>query len=266
MFQFAAALALAKKHSAKLALDVSSFLVDEKRSYELFKFPNLNHDHRHFTPNNLLNKISDRITYDRFEEDFHSSNYDKRFESLSDRTILDGYWQCEKYFMQIEEELRKKFSLNECKKESFVRLSDEIKKTPSVSLHFRRGDYVESERKKDKHNLLEMSYYDHAIKKIVESSKDNLFWIFSDDPQWVKENFKLNIETRVIDSKEGLNSTEELTLMSYCRHNIIANSSFSWWAGWLNNNVGKIVIYPQQWFRQGLGVNDCRIPSSWLGI
>lgn len=163
---------------------------------------------------------------------------------------FDGYWQNEKYFKKIKPILLKDFTLRN-KSDKFLKFKKMISNTNSVSIHIRRGDYVERKVTKDYHGVLGFDYYFKAFELIGKKTKHPRFFIFSDDP--------------TISSFSGLTDGEELILMSKCKHNIIANSSFSWWGAWLNKNPSKIVIAPKKWF--GVGVkNTVALPKEWIRI
>lgn len=172
-----------------------------------------------------------------------------------------GFWQSEKYFFSIKEKVRKAFSfrterLNE-KTKSFLLLLHE---SNAVSVHVRRGDYVlESEQR----GLCSMSYYEKAMSFIKERVEKPLFVFFSDDVDWVKDSIKCDNSVYVT-WNHGNDSWQDMYLMSQCKHNIIANSSFSWWGAWLNSNQDKIVVTPTPWFNNSLDYDI--IPSTWVKI
>lgn len=116
----------------------------------------------------------------------------------------------------------------------------------SVSVHIRRGDYLLRKHSKI-HGLCSLEYYLQAIQFIKSKSKDPVFYFFSDDIPWARENF-CNPSYKFVDCNSGSNSCLDLYLMSQCKHNIIANSTFSWWGAWLNRNKEKIVVAPSVWF------------------
>ena len=173
---------------------------------------------------------------------------------------LKGYWQSEKYFSDFSVGLSNEFKFPALTDEKNKKLSDEIIETSSVSIHIRRGDYLLSGR----NFALDLNYYNEAIKYIQQRVTNPVFYVFSDDMQWVRENF--DDQTFVaIDWNQGNNSYLDMQLMSLCKHNIIANSSFSWWGAWLNPNPDKIVIAPAKWMPHHTGSNDL-IPESWIRI
>ncbi len=184
---------------------------------------------------------------------------------IGDDSYLQGYWQTEKYFKDIEGVIRKEFTL---KKEFSIEekeMTKEIKNTNAISLHIRRGDYIAHAETNKFHGICSLDYYEKAIKQVAEKTENPVFFIFSDDIEWVKQNLKIDFPTIYV-SDGILKDYEELMLMSYCKHNIIANSSFSWWGAWLNANPNKIVIAPKQWFAEkSVGTSDI-IPETWTRI
>ena len=128
------------------------------------------------------------------------------------------------------------------------KILDLIHETNSVSLHVRRGDYVKLQHI---HGLCDLDYYAHAIRFITEHLTNPHFFIFSDDIQWVTNNLKIGFSHTFVDINHGHDSAWDMWLMANCKHNIIANSSFSWWGAWLNQNPNKIVVAPAQWFADG---------------
>ncbi len=130
----------------------------------------------------------------------------------------------------------------------------------SVAIHVRRGDY-----KNSRFTLLDIeTYYLKAIEKIKEQVKNPKFYIFSNDIDFVKTHFsKMDIDSEIVDINSGQQSFMDMVLMSNCKHNIIANSSFSWWSAWLNENPDKIVIAPKKWYSQNIPMNDM-IPNGWV--
>jgi hypothetical protein len=123
----------------------------------------------------------------------------------------------------------------------------------------RRGDYITNKEAAKLLGSLNTEYYNLAVSFIHENIKKPHFFIFSDDPEWVRLNMLID-RSLVVDTKSEL---LDLFLMSHCHHNIIANSSFSWWGAWLNQNTNKIVIAPKNWFRDPKINTDDLIPKEW---
>jgi Glycosyl transferase family 11 len=285
MFQYAAGRFLSEKYSTLLKLDISDFeLPREYRKYGLHCFNIWEHiaspyEIAAFKKREL--KQTSRILSSLFtrlipyqldpnipfkgivfkEPHFH---FDSNFFKVPNNTYLEGYWQSEKYFGEINDIIQREFTVKYAQDSKNQYISDLINKTNSVSLHIRRGDYIRNPIIAALHNICELDYYDRAINYIADKVSQPHFFIFSDEPRWVTENFSLKFPATVIDYNGPSRNYEDLRLMSLCRHQIIANSSFSWWGAWLNANPEKIVITPVKWF----GELDCDtkdlIPDGWL--
>lgn len=175
---------------------------------------------------------------------------DKGYQSslfLMDDIYLAGYWQSEKYFKDIRTEILNIYKMPD----SFYRenrvLLTEIEQTNSVSLHIRRGDYLSDQNKKIYGGICTRYYYESALEMVRQKLKDIKIYIFTDDPEWVKMNVA-GKDAIVVEKNMKKNNAFDLFLMSKCKANIIANSSFSWWGAWLNQNTDKIVVSPVKWF------------------
>lgn len=174
---------------------------------------------------------------------------------------LIGTWQATEYLEGNDELIRKEFRFREPADEQNRRIAARIKQTNAVSIHIRRGDYQKQEWIGTHAVIKGLTYYKNAIDHIEARVESPHYFIFSDDMQWVKDNLQLKSCT-FVDHNKGRNSYIDMYLMSLCRHNIIANSTFSWWAAWLNTNPGKIVIMPERWLNNisAPGI----FPRDWL--
>lgn len=159
-------------------------------------------------------------------------------------SYFKGYFQNENYFKNLRPQILQDFKLLEPLNQENASLLKQIKQTNSVSLHIRRGDYLNSSFK----NLDVKEYYQKAIDYIASKIKNPHFYIFSNDFAWVKENIKTGYEQTIVDINDESHGYFDLELMRHCQHNIIANSTFSWWGAWLNKNPDKIVIAPKIWY------------------
>jgi len=176
--------------------------------------------------------------------------------------FLDGYWQSPDYFTDIRDILLQEFSLQTPLSSVATNYKEQIETTTSVSMHIRRADYIKNPRVLQEFGICEASYYQSAIQHIETTVKNPTFFIFSDDIQWVKDNLPVPGSTVFVKNPD-LKDVEELALMSMCTHNIIANSTFSWWGAWLNDNTDKVVVAPTPWFeRQPFDKN--LISKSWI--
>ncbi|MDR0427452.1 MAG: alpha-1,2-fucosyltransferase [Dysgonamonadaceae bacterium] len=165
-----------------------------------------------------------------------------------------GFWQSPYYFQSINDKIRTIYSFdnNQLSDKSKTFLT-EIEQKDSVSIHFRRGDFLNKINSPYQH-ICTFEYYNRAIAAIKEKIKNPFFVVFSDDSEWVKNNFHLENST-LVDWNVGENAWEDMLLMSKCKHNIIANSTFSWWAAWLNTNKNKMVFAPNRF------LNNQRTPD-----
>lgn len=156
---------------------------------------------------------------------------------------LKGYFQSEKYFENCAKEIKSLFTLNKFEKNKIITKYPEIHTNETCSIHIRRGDYLNLQ---GHHPVINKAYYESALNILYPSGlTDVTILIFSDDIEWCKNN--ICFPTKII-FVEGNDDILELFLMSYCKNNIIANSSFSWWAAWLNINPEKKIIAPKEWF------------------
>lgn len=291
MFQYALGRHLSIKNEVELKLD-NSFLLENipnitKRDYELgiFNikenfataeeikyFKKFGHKAGHI--NLLFNMGYLPLPYNFFvanwrkyasERHFH---FDPEVLKLSSHVYLEGWWNSEKYFKDIRNTILHDFTIMILPSPKNKESAQEIKKVNSVSLHIRRGDYVTNKSTSDYLGALDIDYYRQAIKIIEDRVKNTHFFVFSDDIEWAKENLPLDRNVTFVDWNNGNTAYEDLRLMSLCKHNIIANSSFSWWGAWLNKNKEKIVIAPERWFKnakESVNTKDL-IPSSWIKI
>ncbi len=265
MFVYAAAKRLAHKNSVPLLLDAKtcyeSYSYDRPFYLEKFNItakiaPDNVEDiylDRGFI-RNIQKKYAHRIPYklrSYIKEEY--KYYDKRLTDLKLKhsIYLMGYWQSEKYFKDIEDIIRKEFTFNIEHEDKNKRIAEEMEKSNSVAIHTRRLHYignVKGAEPRDDVKGLDISYYHKAIDLIAGKVQNIRLFCFSDYPDWLKENLKTKYPVEYIENEGEVNKEEkcyeDLWLMSNCKHNIIANSSFSWWGAWLNNNPDKIVVAP----------------------
>lgn len=176
-----------------------------------------------------------------------------------------GYWQTEKYFSDIRSKILEAFTFPPLAEDNKNQVTIEsIRRKNSISIHVRRGDYMKIGNTQ---GICTPDYYVKALKMMLEKTKPDVFLVFSDGIEWCKENLSEYFgDTPVVyvDWNTGPESFRDIQLMSNCKHNIIANSSFSWWGAWLNQNGSKIVIAPSRWMNNK-GWADI-IPQSWNTI
>lgn len=194
------------------------------------------------------------------EPHFH---YWPGFDDLRGDRYLYGYWQSEKYFGRFADTIRRDFTFREPLDAKNAALATEMAGTQSVSLHIRRGDYVSNPKNSKLLEVCSLDYYREAIAHIAARVGSPVFYVFSDDMDWVRQNLPLDFPCVYVDHNRGTESYRDMQLMSLCRHNVIANSSFSWWGAWLNADPKKMVVAPRNWFRNGNNDADL-IPDSWV--
>ena len=273
MFQWAFGRAVEKKTGLKTIFDMSFFKKNYSRPFELNVF-NANvegvEDFLTKLKIELIWKLRKKLAGKKFMGTVvyseHSFEYDKNALKQEAGTFFEGFFQSEKYFKEVEQDLREDFGFKVLPDEQNQQTIEKIQSTNSVSLHIRRGDYVQKKRYQNVYATCSLDYYKRGVELIAEKHENPTLFIFSDDIEWVKENLKLPYESVYVSHNTGAKSFEDMRLMSLCRHNVIANSSFSWWAAWLNNNKEKIVIAPQRWFKDEKIVQTDVIPENWIRI
>ena len=280
MFQYAAGRSLAHQTGQQFLLDISAF--DDYKLHNGFELTRIFSIHNQFIASNkdffdvlgwqsnvLLRRLLSRhllsfLRKNQFIQEPHFQYWDG-FNCISQDAYIQGYWQSYKYFQLIESIIRSDFIFKEPMSVENQKIADQITNCCAVSLHIRRGDYVENPVTLAKHGLCSLQYYLNAVEYIATNLVEPKFFIFSDDIAWVKEHLKINYSCEYIDINHGLDSYNDMRLMSLCHHNIIANSSFSWWGAWLNSNLNKIVIAPKRWFFNKTNTYDL-IPEDWVRL
>lgn len=183
--------------------------------------------------------------------------------SLQDGVYLDGCWQSEKYFAAVAGLIREDLTLIVPFSNYLETLKNSILQCTSVSVHIRRGDYTTSSKANRYLKPCEADYYQKAIDYLAKRIVNPVLFVFSDDVKWAKTNLKFDFPTQYI---EGNSAPEDLLLMASCQHQIIANSTFSWWGAWLNGHPNKIIIAPQKWFSTERFDTKDLLPESWIRL
>jgi len=178
----------------------------------------------------------------------------------------EEYFQSEDYFKRHADTLRQEFVLRTPLSKNANNMYTYITSSGlTASIHVRRGDYVTNEKTHAYHGVCDMAYYWRAMAYIEEKAAIDTYMVFSDDVEWAKQHFVG--DQFVVVSDVGVSDVEEMYLMSQCHHNIIANSTFSWWGAWLNTHSDKIVIAPQTWFNNTILNKKQRIvPDTWIRL
>lgn len=261
MFQYATGRALANKLNGNLKIDTNGF----DNYFRKFDLHNFKIRAEHATEKEIIFLKSKNLFFKpKFICKEKGHNYNPNIQKAKLPVYLDGYWQSEKYFSEIRSQLLEEFR----PAKSLSVYSDRILKIiersrNSVSIHIRRGDYL-TPQNQQVHGVCSLEYYRSAIQTLQESFAELSFFVFSDEINWAKANLSFDNTTCFVDENTGDRSFEDLLLMSACEHNIIANSSFSWWGAWLNKNPNKTVVAPLKWFTSAkLNPNDIFV-SGWV--
>lgn len=198
--------------------------------------------------------------------------FDSNMFKCNKNVYINGYWPNQEYFLHIRDVLLKEIKLrpeyisNDCSL-----LQKKINSTSnSISIHIRRGDYLLTHNGTNQlFGICSLDYYNNAISYITQYIQNPKFFVFTDDVQWVIDNFECSFPWEIISSPK-LHDYEELEIMSLCKHNIIANSTFSWWGAWLNQNPEKIIIAPKKWYSnkdfQYFYEHSDFVPKSWIRL
>lgn len=257
MFQYAFGRAIATKNNTGLKLHFTNALFNTQRAYELdvFNISATIATTKDLQKHGIMqNRVINRLLYlfdERYKIQFNKHivtqkypyDYNPSHLSIKNNSYIQGYWTDERYFKEIENIIRKEFTPKKGLDERNQKILKQIQALTSVSIHVRRGDYVANKTNIPK--FIGLNYYVKSIKKIKSTVFDPVFFVFSDDISWCKNNLsQLLNKVYFIDQNKGKDSYKDMLLMSACKHNIIANSTFSWWGGWLNRNPSKIVLSP----------------------
>lgn len=240
--------------------------------FELDIFPNVKYEevkydqyHKRveaFHNRTFVEKVLNRIfpsTKDIYYEN-EKIGYNEKILYLQDKIVI-GYFQDLKYIAPIENEIKTAFIFPDVE-DAVLKYSEIVEKQKYVSVHIRRGDYLKYP--KIYGGICDQSYYDKAMEYFLKQGYSR-FAFFSNDMPWVKDHFMLPDAIYFTpESYETYHDWYDIYIMSHCAHNIIANSTFSWWGAWLNKNKDHIVIAPKKWLNTQKNKNIC--PSEWIRI
>lgn len=274
LFQYATGRALSMKWGVPLRMDASNYLYYDVHPIRIH---NMNYNAEIYSHpgkvykainsvkfQNLLSKLG--LRPDLYIED--SIEFDPRIFNLGPKTTIYGYFQSEKYFSDIRNQLLEEISIKEaCLLPIMQQIHDIESCESTISVHVRRGDYVTNSSANNVHGLCKLEYFSSAVEFVLKSSKKKnvKIYVFSDDIEWCKSNLNLGYECIYLSGQE--NSPElDMHLMSLCKHNIISNSTFSWWAAWLNKNPEKIIVCPKRWFKNPVYNDVDIIPCEWVRL
>jgi hypothetical protein len=277
LFQYAAGIGLSQHLHTSLKVDIRNLKSADKTlgTYRRYVLSNLLHSPQICSESeisqistNSLSKILFSFGSSSFkafkEKHFH---YHEEFLNLKGNIYLRGNFQSEKYFEAYKKNIFSQIQFNKLLLDTNdARILNDISNAPSLAVHVRRGDYVSNKIANDVLGTLPLDYYKASYNEICKGETIVNTFIFSDDINWAKENFSFIKNIFFVQSKGDSSDIVDFYLMQHCSHNIIANSSFSWWAAYLNPNPNKIVIAPKKWFNKAPYNTKDLIPAGWLTI
>ncbi|QNK58169.1 alpha-1,2-fucosyltransferase [Paenibacillus sp. PAMC21692] len=206
----------------------------------------------------LLETIFNSKYYFEFDRSY------REITKIINHSYFDGYWQSWRYLIDIEEKLREEITPKFNLSNKTVEFIKKIKNENAVFLGVRRGDYIEIPKNRKHYGEFTEDYYIEAINYIRERVDNPVFYIFSNDINWVKKNMNFDCDVVYREDDEQISDVEELFIMGACKHAIIVNSTFYWWGAWLINNRDKIVVSPKQWFADDKPIDI--VPDNWVKI
>lgn len=260
MFQIALAKAFQKKN-IPVEVDYSYYASgQQERQKEIGLFQNIDipeagerlsaqmrgYGYHDSIPTKILRRLPGGRGY-VYQEDVKKGYQPEVFEQRE--AYISGYWQCERYFAGYRNDILNMFRFPEEKaNKECKRIGEQIREDRSaVALHVRRGDYLSEKYESVYRDVCTLTYYRKAIEAMYRENSNCHFYIFSDDISWCKRTFGEE-NFFYVSCNYGTDSAFDIWLMSLCKSNIVANSSFSWWGAWLNRNPNKLVMAPERWF------------------
>lgn len=277
LFQYAFGRCLTAQWNTDLILDVD-FLLD-RTDRENFVFRDFDLDLFQLKPYRLFDDSTKNLFYKKSifkkrivevkEEGFNFTEISSKYNYSN--VYLNGYWQSFKYFYPIASELRNELQFSRSLTEEQSELSEKIKHCTSICVNFRRTDFVTIPSAIQTHGVPTLDYYYKALELVKNKVGNNIeIFVFSDDIEWCKEHFDVDETIHFVSHSlyKGERFSSYLQLMTFCKHFIIPNSTFGWWAAWLANNENKIVVTPEQWFvdKKLQSQTQDLIPENWIKI
>lgn len=263
MFQYAAGRALSVRLNAPLSLETFWFAYMQGETPRRFDLGAYNIEARCLPGNTFSMFLRQALLPLRSVFTEMSPVFQPAFHSLNAPVFLRGYFQSEKYFIEYADVIRRDFSLKDPLSQKAQGYLRDVGTTPvPIAVHVRRGDYVSDPRTAAFHGACSWEYYDKAMRLMRERLGDVRFFFFSDEPDWLAAQ---QVRGTIV---SGLSPHEDMFLMSRCAHQIIANSSFSWWGAWLNRNPDKIVVAPKRWLLNDYyeQLTGDLVPEGWIRL
>ncbi len=277
LFQYAHGRALTTKFQTELILDLEFLLNRDPKNDFIFRDFDLN----------IFKLNNHQVLNDRLSKKFYNSSFfhEKPITCIENgfhfqpielkkknpKVYLDGYWQSFKYFQDVENEIRKELVFKYPLTIEQQQLKEKIKNSTSICINFRRTDFVTIPSAIKTHGVTDLKYYMDALNLLEQKLGNELeLFVFSDDIEWCELNFKTHFKTHFVKHEiyKGDRFASYLELMTNCKHFVIPNSTFGWWAAWLSSFENKIIITPEKWFIDETlqaQTNDLR-PLTWLKI
>jgi hypothetical protein len=281
MFQYAAARSLAKDRGCSLKLDLSICYENNDKDW-VYTFNRLNiiedaaseqeisllKNKKAKSPRKWIHRIIRNLTIKKVKHfrEVDCFSFDKMLCKTSLPLYIQGGFVALEYFDKYRDIFVKEFAPKNELAGKNKEFAERVSSCNSVSVHFRRGDYTFDKNAIKKNGLLSLDYYERAIDLIKTKIDNPVFFIFSNDKEWVAENFKFADRKVFVEHNNDEFGYEDLRLMSLCKNNIIANSTFSWWGAYLNQNPEKVVIAPQKWLAYKKTYPEEFIPRDWLVV
>jgi hypothetical protein len=277
MFQYAYGLYLARKHKTELVLDLGSYASRPQHGYSLDHF-------------NIQARVADQGVHRRLPLRYRPDSVPRRFlpDCLNpavlsrvkevpfgfrphyleahDKSYLVGYWQSEKFFPGMRDTLVEHFTPRNKLSKASLRVIDRMHQFPSIALHIRRGDYLNSPYAAQLYEQVSRDYYQACINQWMGRMLNVRVFVFSNDLDWCRENLQLPARTQFVNHSTSQNAFEDMIMMSHADCCVTANSTFSWWAAYLNERADKTVFVPRQWFRPGTLDASNIACSDWLAV
>lgn len=275
LFQYATARAIAEKRADNVVVDTSGFESYRTHPFCLDKFNcKATYDAKQswvnkFLSNEKIKKLLQKLGF--IKKYYFETKLTFNEELLLKNNIdyLAGYFQSEKYFLSIRECLLDELTLVKKLNESESSVSNAINNAKnSISIHIRRGDYVSNESANKTHGVCDSDYFKKALNYFSEKKlldKNTELFIFSDDIEWCRNNLQFDYNMNFVDGSSEKPEVD-MVLMSQCKHQIISNSTFSWWGAWLNNNYDKVVVAPKEWFKSTELDSTDIVPDNWVKL
>jgi len=270
MFQYAYGLYLAQQNNTELVLECSSLDRDPLRNFVLDRWKIAERQTTKAESKQMpsryevmgwLNFLHGKQPLKRISE--RPFGFHPKFLTVGDNIFLAGYWQSEQFFPKLREQLQSIFQPAKPIRKQSVDVIRKMENSNSVSLHIRRGDYVQSAGSTAALQVCPLSYYQASIAELLSRHEDLKIFVFSDDHQWCSQNLQFDCPTVYVDHNDSNQSHEDMWLMTRCNHHIVANSSFSWWGAWLKLDEWGEVFAPQQWFSDLHLDASSIVPDHW---